>query len=78
MRGIRLSHGVSFIEHEGLTVKVLPNGECSIAKMMLEVLEWDLRCEPPSSWEYIYESEIKAMEGGVYDKVIALAQKYRF
>lgn len=75
MRGIKLSHGTIFIEHRGITVKITQDGQCEISPIMLDVLEWDLRTEPPSSWDHIYESEIRSLDGGVFDKAMAVVDK---
>ena len=60
MRGIRLNHGVTFVECEGVTVRIGRNGKCELSPIMLPVLEWDLRTEPPEKWDYICESDIDA------------------
>ena len=58
MRGIRLRHGVAFIECDGVTVRISADGTCGLSPILLPSLEWDLRTEPPETWEYIGESYI--------------------
>ena len=58
MRGIRLSHGVIFVECDGVTVRILADGKCGLSPIMLPSLEWDLRCEPPETWDYLFDSDI--------------------
>ena len=62
MKGIRLKHGVAFVEHEGITVRINADGNCDISPIMLPSLEWDLRTEPPDTWTYILESDITPNE----------------
>ena len=58
MRGIRLRHGVTFVEYEGITVRIRANGECGLSPISLSSLEWDLRTEPPHTWDYITRSDV--------------------
>ncbi len=60
MRGIRLSHGVTFVEYDGVTVRISADGKCDLSPIMLPSLEWDLRTEPPETWDYISASDIDA------------------
>ena len=76
MRGIRLSHGVSFIEHQDMTYRVLPSGVCEASPILLSVLEWDLRTEPPHTWDYLTDGDIRAMEGGIYEKILEKAERF--
>ena len=69
MRGIRLSHGVVFVEYEGITVKLSPDGRCDLSPVLLDSLEWDLRTEPPDRWGYLTEGEIFALENGGFEKI---------
>ena len=73
MIGIMLSHGVLFVKHDGVTIKVR-NGECDVASIMYESLEWDLRTEPPEKWWYVSEAEIMDMDGDIYEKIIKKAE----
>ena len=76
MKAIRLSHGVMFVKCNGVTVRVLTDGECSLAPMDYDVLEWDLRTESPDSWEYISEGEIREMDGDIYKKILGVADDF--
>ena len=58
MRGIRLRHGVCFVEYDGVTVRISADGTCGLSPITLPALEWDLRCEPPETWDYIFASDL--------------------
>ena len=58
MRGIRLSHGVTFVECDGITVRIMTDGHCELSPILFDVLEWDLRTESPDRWTYIDEADI--------------------
>ena len=58
MRGIKLQHGVAFVEHDGVTVRIHADGKCDLSPILLPALEWDLRTEPPETWTYITDSDI--------------------
>ena len=75
MKGIQILNGALFVEHEGVTVRVQPDGTCDISPVLYMVVEWDLRTEPLDQWEYLSESRIKALEGGVYEKVLAVVDR---
>lgn len=75
MKGIKLENGTIYVEHEGVTVRVSPTGECDVSPVLFMVVEWDLRCEPPERWEYLTESRIKALDNGVYEKVLAVVNR---
>ena len=71
MKGIRLSHGVVFVSDGLNTVRLLPDGECGASPITLPALEWDLRTEPPSSWDYLDENDIKNLPDNGYEKIEA-------
>jgi hypothetical protein len=73
MNGIMLSHGVLFVQYEGVTIRVR-NGECDISPIMYESLEWDLRTESGDKWWYVSEDEIKSMDSEIYEKIIKKAE----
>lgn len=75
MKGIQILNGALYVEHEGVTVRVLADGTCDVSPVLYKVVEWDLRTEPPEQWEYLTESQIKALEGGVYDKVLTVVDR---
>ena len=75
MRGIQIHGAATFIEHENMTIRVSPDGKCEISPVLFMIVEWDLRTEPPYSWDYLSETQIMAMEHGVYEKVLALVAK---
>ena len=70
MKGIKLCHGVMFVKCDYTTVRVLANGECGVSPITFENLEWDLRTEPPESWEYVSEDEIRSMGSEIYEKIL--------
>ncbi len=69
MKGIRLASGAVFVSDGRYTVRLLSSGACDISPVAYEVLEWDLRTEPPDKWEYLTESEILALPGGAFEKI---------
>lgn len=77
MKGIRLSHGVIFATDGLITVRLSKDGVCGASPIAYEVLEWDLRTEPPESWEYLTEAELRALDDGGYDKICATIKYIR-
>ena len=75
MQAIRLKHGVIFVKKDGVTVRISANGECEISPILFESLEWDLRTEPPSQWEYITEGDIMALGKETYNQLLDLINK---
>ena len=73
MQGIRLSHGVVFVTNGISTVRILKNGEVGYSPISYFVLERDLSTEPPSSWEYMTDREIRSLPE--WDKISALFEK---
>ena len=69
MKGIRLSHGAVFVTDGLHTVRLLPSGQCGPSPIAYPVLEWDLRCENPNSWEYLTNGDIEGLDG--YDKIFS-------
>ena len=69
MRGIRLSHGVTFVEHRGITVRIKADGKCEISPIEFDILEWDLRTESPDRWTYIDEEDIDSMGKDVRQQI---------
>ena len=72
MQGIRLSFGTVFVTDGLFTVRLLKNGECAPSPITYRNLEWDLRTEREDTWEYIYESDIRALPDGAYEKIKAV------
>ena len=69
MKGIQIIGGAAYVEHEGITVRIL-NGKCTLSPILLPSLEWDLRTEPPHTWDYLCESDIRALGDEIYDEII--------
>lgn len=74
MRGIRLRHGVSFVECDGVTLRIKSDGICELSPITLSVLEWDLRTEPPDTWDYIFESDLNE---STREQIRRIVEKYR-
>ena len=74
MRGIRLRHGVSFVECDGVTLRIKADGICELSPITLSVLEWDLRTEPPDTWDYIFESDLNE---STREQIKHIVEKYR-
>lgn len=77
MRGIRLACGTIFVSDGLVTVRLLKSGECEVSPIAYEVVEWDLRTEPPEKWEYITESDLRDLPNGGYDKIRAVLNNTR-
>ena len=77
MRGIKLNHGVSFIEYDGVTIRINADGTCELSRILLPSLEWDLRTEPPESWDYIYDSDIDSLGENARQKIEETVRKFR-
>ena len=73
MRGIKLKHGVIFLEIDGVSIKIKANGEVGLSPVLFDTIEWDLRTEPPSEWEYVTEGDIRGMGDGIYEAAKAKA-----
>lgn len=74
MRGIRLRHGVSFVECDGVTLRIKADGICELSPITLSALEWDLRTEPPETWDYIFESDLNE---STREQIRRIVEKYR-
>ena len=70
MRGIRLRHGVSFVECDGVTIRIKADGTCGLSPITLPSLEWDLRTEPPATWDYIFDSDIDACTREQIERIV--------
>ncbi len=77
MRGIRLRHGVSFVECDGVTVRINADGTCVLSPVLLPSLEWELRTEPPEAWDYIFDSDIDAYGKDTRKQLERIVAKYR-
>ena len=77
MRGIRLRHGVAFVEYDGVTVRIKADGTCELSPVMLPSLEWDLRCEPPETWDYIFESDLDAFGKDTRERIVRIVERVR-
>jgi hypothetical protein len=75
MKGIRLSHGAVFVTDGCYTVRLLKSGECGPSPITYNSLEWDLRTEPPHTWDYIFEYEIENLPDGGGEKIRAAFEK---
>ena len=69
MKGIKLSHGVIFVTDGTHTVRLLKDGKCGVSPILYESLEWDLRTEPPATYEYLTNGDIENLPDGGYEKI---------
>lgn len=76
MRGIKLSHGVIFIECEGVPIRINADGKCALSPIQLPSLEWDLRTEPPESWTYITQSDIDSLEEDTRQQIAHIVAEF--
>ena len=77
MRGIRLRHGVTFIEYDGVTLRIKADGICELSPITLSALEWDLRTEPPETWDYIFGSDLESFGEDTREQIRRIVEKYR-
>ena len=77
MKGIRIRNGATFVQYEGVTVRILQDGTCALSPVLYESLEWELRTEEPDSWDYVGEYDVRAMGNGVYEKVLEIVRRTR-
>ena len=74
MRAIKLSHGTIFLDIDGISIRVTPDGEVGLSPTLYDSLEWEMAFTPPNRWEYLTEGDVRALEGGIYEKAAALAR----
>ena len=75
MNGIRLSYGTVFVSDGLFTVRLSASGECEPSSVLLPSLEWELRTEPPHTWDYMTEAEIHALPNGGFEKILAVLER---
>ena len=73
MRAIKLSHGMVFLEIDGISIRVTPDGDVGLSPTLYDTLEWEMASTPPNRWEYLTEGDVRSLEGGIYEKAVALA-----
>ena len=76
MKGIQIIGGAAFVEHEGITVRIL-NGKCTLSPILLPSLEWDLRTEPPHTWDYLWEGDIRALGEDVFAEILRIVNEVK-
>ena len=72
-----MNWGVTFVECDGVTVRINADGTCGtcgLSPIMFPALEWDLRTEPPATWEYIFESDLGE---NTREQIRRTVEKYR-
>ena len=69
-----MRHGAAFVEYDGVTVRIKADGTCELSPIMLPSLEWDLRCEPPETWDYIFESDI---DKDTREQIVRIVERVR-
>ncbi len=72
MRGIQLTHGATFVERHGVTVRIL-KGKCELSPILFPSLEWDLRTEPPDTWCYMTEDDIRGLGEEIFSEIVRIA-----
>ena len=75
MQGIKLSHGTIFITDGLITVRVKKSGEVGLSPVTYHNLEWDLKTEPPDTWDYLTQGEIESLPE--FEKINALFEEVR-
>ena len=74
MRGMALRHGVTFVEHNGVTVKI-KDGAVSRAPMTFDTLEFELRTESPDTWVYMTEGDIRGLGEEIFESIMKMTEK---
>ena len=69
MKGIKLSHGAIFVTDGIHTVRLLKDGRCGISPILYDNVEWDLKTEPPETYEYLTSGDIENLPDGGYEKI---------
>ena len=68
MKGIVIQGGATFVEQDGVTVRIL-HGKCELSPVLLGSLEWELRTEPPDTWDYLTESDIRGLGEELFSEI---------
>ena len=76
MKGIKIHGGALFVKRGLITLK-LHKGKWEPSPIMMEVLEWDLRTEPPETWDYIYDEDIASFGADTLEKIKQIAAEFR-
>ena len=75
IRGIKINGGATFVKYGGYTFRLNTDMTWTVSPIQYEVLEWDLRTEPPDSYDSVYEADIRGMGNGVYEGLINIYNK---
>ena len=75
MKGIVLSFGTVFVTDGIHTLRKTKTTDWQISPVSYQSIEWDLRTEPPDTWDYLTESDVIALPDGGYEKILALLEK---
>ena len=75
MKGIKLSHGVIFVTDGTYTVRLSKDGTCGVSPILYENLEWDLKTEPPETYEYLTNGDIVNLPDSGYEKIEKVFQE---
>lgn len=76
MKGIKLSHGVTFVECDGITIRINADGTCELSPILLSSLEWELRTEPPASWDYLTPSDIDSLGADIHRQITRIVAEF--
>ena len=72
MKGIAYPFGTIFVTDGRYTLRKTKRTDWQISPVSFSSIEWDLRTEPPDTWTYLTEEEIKDIPDGGYEKILAL------
>ena len=74
MKGIILSSGTIFVTDGLHTLRKTKSTDWQLSPILYQNVEWDLRTEPPDTWDYLTASDIKGLPDGGYEKILALLE----
>ena len=69
MRGIKLRHGATFVECDGITLRYI-GGKWESSPIMYQVLDWELRTAEREDFDYLTESDIRGMGEECYKSLL--------
>ena len=75
MKGIILSSGTIFVTDGLHALHKTKSTDWQLSPILYQNVEWDLRTEPPDTWDYLTESDIKGLPDGGYEKILTLLEK---
>lgn len=73
IKGMRLKHGVIFVEWGGFSTYRYTKTGWEVSPVLYNVVEWDMRTEGPDAYEFLSESEIRALD--TFEELYAVHKK---